>query len=120
MKAHNEKKTILNIPTAFDDDPKKRKKMDEDFIIDAFEKMRDYIAQELKKVKDDMFKQHIEFETKVREKIDKKELEEIEKRIMENVELSVTNRTKKYVDKTDMKKIKASLDKQIENLFALI
>ena len=39
---------------------------------------------------------------------------------MENVELSVTNRTKKYVDKTDMKKIKSSLDKQIENLFALI
>mmetsp|Transcript_19809 Transcript_19809/g.14565 ORF Transcript_19809/g.14565 Transcript_19809/m.14565 type:complete len:82 (-) Transcript_19809:768-1013(-) len=44
MKAHNEKKTILNIPTSFDDDPKRRKKMDEEFIIEAFEKMRDYIA----------------------------------------------------------------------------
>lgn len=44
MKAQKEKNTILNIPTSFDDDPKKRKKMDEEFIIEAFEKMRDYIA----------------------------------------------------------------------------
>ncbi len=29
-------------------------------------------------MKDELFKQHIEFETKVREKIDKKELEDIE------------------------------------------
>ena len=78
MKVQKEKNTILNIPTSFDDDPKKRKRMDEDFIIDAFEKMRDYIAQENKKMKDELFKQHMEFETKVREKIDKKELEEIE------------------------------------------
>ena len=88
MKAHNEKKTILNIPTAFDDDPKKRKKMDEDFIIESFEKMRDYIQQELKKVKDEQFRQHIDFETKVREKIDKKELEEIE-----------SNRHSSYLDR---------------------
>lgn len=78
MKAHNEKKTILNIPTSFDDDPKRKKKLDEEFILDAFEKMRDYIAQEMKKIRDEMFKQHYEFETRVREKIDKKELEEIE------------------------------------------
>lgn len=39
---------------------------------------------------------------------------------MENVELNVANRTKKYVDKADMKKLKSSIDKQIENLFALI
>ena len=90
--------------------------MDEEMIIEALEKMRDYVASELKKIRDELFKQHIEFETKVREKIDKKELEDIEskdilvidiERILENVEISVNNRTKKYVDKTDMKKIKA-------------
>lgn len=116
FKAQNEKKTILNINTAFDADPKKRKTLDEEFIVEALEKMRDYIAQENKKMKDDMFKQHIEFETKVREKIDKKELEEIESRLfyevmviermMENVEISVGNRTKKFVDRTDVKKLK--------------
>jgi hypothetical protein len=30
---------------------------------------------------------------------------------MENVELSVTNRTKKFVDKTDVKKLKSAFDK---------
>ncbi len=44
MRVHNEKKTILNIPTSFDSDPKKRKQMDEEFIVETFEKMRDYIA----------------------------------------------------------------------------
>jgi hypothetical protein len=78
MKSSNEKKMILNIPMSFDNDPKKKKNFDEDFIVEALEKMRDYIAFENKKTKDEMFKQHIEFESKVREKLDKKELEDIE------------------------------------------
>lgn len=49
MKINNEKKTILNLPTSFDINNKKSNKFDEDFIIDALEKMRDYITQELKK-----------------------------------------------------------------------
>jgi hypothetical protein len=40
--------------------------------------MRDFIAMENKRIKDEMFKFHLEFESKVREKIDKKELEDIE------------------------------------------
>jgi hypothetical protein len=44
IKIQSEKKAILNIPMSFDDDPKKKKKFDEEFIIDALEKMRDYIA----------------------------------------------------------------------------
>lgn len=142
LRIQNEKKAILNIPMSFDDDPKKGNlslcvfilyegsKMDSEFIIEALEKMRDYVANEVKKIRDDLFKQHLEFETKVREKIDKKELEDIEsinlsyhivlERMMENAEISVNNKTKKFVDKTDMKKIRLSIEKQIENLFALI
>ena len=40
--------------------------------------MRDYIAQENKKMDEKMFKFHFEIENKIREKIDKKELEDIE------------------------------------------
>ena len=47
-------------------------------ILDSLEKMRDFIAFESKKMKDEFFKFHIEFESKIREKIDKKELEDIE------------------------------------------
>lgn len=43
LKFHNEKKTILNFPSSFDDDPKKKKKLDEEFILEALEKIRDYI-----------------------------------------------------------------------------
>lgn len=78
MKANNERKTILNLPTSFDSDPKKKNKFDEEIILDALEKMRDYISSEGKKGKDELFKFHIEFEAKVREKLDKKELEDIE------------------------------------------
>lgn len=39
---------------------------------------------------------------------------------MENAQLAVDNRTKKFVEKNDMKKLKQQMDKQIENLFALI
>ena len=58
-----------------------------------------------------MFKFHFEFEAKAREKIDKKELEDIERRMMENVELQVNNRTKKFSEKTDLKKLKLQTDK---------
>ena len=78
IKQQKDKNTILNIPTSFGEDSKGRKKLDEEFIIETFEKLRDYIAQEMKKIRDEIFKQHIQFETKVREKIDKKELEDIE------------------------------------------
>lgn len=81
LKAQNEKKTILNLPTSFDDDLKKRKRFDEEVIMEALEKMRDYISFENKRIKDELFKFHLEFETKVREKLDKKELEEIESKI---------------------------------------
>ena len=56
--------------------------MDEEFIIDALEKVRDYVAMEIKKLRDELFRQHMEFETKVREKLDKKELEDIESKIL--------------------------------------
>lgn len=41
-------------------------------------------------------------------------------RILENMELQINNKTKKFVDKIDLKKIKSLIDKQIENLFSLI
>ena len=52
--------------------------MDEEFIVESLEKMRDYIQQENKRLRDDIFKQKFEFEIKIREKLDKKELEDIE------------------------------------------
>lgn len=37
--------------------------------------------------------------------------ENIIERMMDNVEFSVNNRTKKFVDKADVKKLKISMDK---------
>jgi hypothetical protein len=52
--------------------------------VDALEKMRDFISAENKKIREEFFKMHIEFESKVREKLDKKDLEEIESKIKFN------------------------------------
>ena len=41
-------------------------------------------------------------------------------RMMDNASMAVDTRTKKFVDKADMKKLKGAFDKQVENLFALI
>lgn len=90
VKQQSDKKTILNIPTTFDD-PKNKGKMDEDFIVEALEKMRDYIAQENKRMKDEMFKLRLEFETKVREKLDKKDLEDIESKSIPAITTCRTN-----------------------------
>jgi hypothetical protein len=54
------------------------KGFDADLVVDALEKMRDYIAVEHKKMRDEFFKLHLDFEAKIREKIDKKDIEEIE------------------------------------------
>lgn len=113
-----DKTTILNIPTGgFDDGTKK---IDEDFIVDAIDKLRVFFQAEVKHVRDDMFKLQVEFENKNRAKLDRAELEEIEKRINEAVELEITNRTKKYVDKPELKKVAKAFDKQVENLYALV
>jgi len=65
-KAHNDKKAILNIPVNFDmgkSDGKggSGKGFDSDLVVDALEKMRDYIAAEHKKMRDEFFKLHLEF-----------------------------------------------------------
>ena len=57
--------------------------LDPELILDALEKMRDYIAAENKKMREEFFKLTIEFESKVREKLDKKDLEEIESKILD-------------------------------------
>ncbi len=38
---------------------------------------------------------------------------------MDNVNMEVTNRTKKYVDKTDVKKLKTAMDKQVPTFLSL-
>jgi len=72
----------VNIPsvTAFSTVDGKRS-LDEDAILDAFEKLREFIAYESKKNKDDLIKVNLQVDGKVREKIDKKDLEEIESKI---------------------------------------
>jgi len=39
--------------------------MDEDFIIDALDKIRDFIVLENKKMKDELLKMHLEFTGKL-------------------------------------------------------
>eukprot|EP00347_Sterkiella_histriomuscorum_P003865 403362643 len=124
-KVHNEKKAILNIPVNFESkskgkDGKGGGGFDTSLVVDALEKMRDYIAIENKKMREDFFKLHLDIEAKMKSKLDRTDIEELEKRILENVDLQINEKTKRYVDKADLKKIKAQIDKQIENLFALI
>ena len=61
---------------------KGNKGFDPELVVDALEKMRDFISAENKKMRDEFFKMHIEFESKVREKLDKKDLEEIESKFI--------------------------------------
>lgn len=51
-KLSQDKRAILNIPVSFDNVKNKGGKMDEDFVIEALEKMRDYIQQENKRIND--------------------------------------------------------------------
>lgn len=82
-KIHNERKNVVNLPVSFESTKPSKGKggnaaFDPELILDALEKMRDYIAAENKKMREEFFKLTIEFESKVREKLDKKDLEEIE------------------------------------------
>lgn len=80
-KVHSEKKAILNIPVNFDEKGKGKEGgggFDASLVIDALEKMRDYIASENKKIKEDFFKLRIELEQKLKEKLEKKDVDEIE------------------------------------------
>lgn len=65
-KVHSEKKAILNIPVNFDEKGKGKDGggggFDASIVVDALEKMRDYIASENKKIKEDFFKLRIELE----------------------------------------------------------
>lgn len=83
-KVHNEKKAILNIPINFDS-PGKGKDgknngsgFDVSVVVDALEKMRDYIASENKKMREDFFKLHLDIEAKLKDKLDKKDIEDLE------------------------------------------
>ncbi len=60
------------------------KGFDAELIVDALEKMRDYIAVEHKKMRDEFFKLHLDFEAKIRDKIDKKDIEDIESNLIYN------------------------------------
>lgn len=81
-KKENDKKSIVNIPaTSLDILRDDKKTFDDDAVIESLEKMRDYITFESKKVKDDMFKLSLQFESKVNQKIDKKDLEDIESKL---------------------------------------
>ncbi len=52
--------------------------INEEAILDAFEKMREYVDQEGRRFKDEMFKLNLQVDAKMRDKIDKRDLEEIE------------------------------------------
>ena len=85
-KIHNERKNVVNLPVNFESSKpgkpgSKTAGLDPELILDALEKMRDYIAAENKKMREEFFKLTMEFESKVREKIDKKDLEDIESKV---------------------------------------
>lgn len=126
IKATNDKKGLLNIPLNLEKgDSKKTALIDEEGLQEHIDKLRESMMQEVKKIKDELFKFHIEFESKIREKIDKKDLEDIEsklsygfwnkllflERMMVNVDQQIINGTKKFVERTEMKKLKAIFDK---------
>ena len=64
-KTQRAKQNVLEIPTAGFGDTEGGKKMDEDFIIDALDKIRDFIVLENKKMKDELLKMHLEFTGKL-------------------------------------------------------
>lgn len=83
-KIHNERKAVVNLPVSFESTKPGKKNQpafDPELVVDALEKMRDFLTAETKKIREEFFKMHLEFESKVREKIDKKELEDIESKI---------------------------------------
>jgi hypothetical protein len=81
-KVHNEKKAILNIPVNFDLSKGGKngngKGFDAGLVVDALEKMRDYISSENKKMREDFFKLHLDIESKVKDKLDKADIEALE------------------------------------------
>ena len=124
-KVHNEKKAILNIPVNLDLGKNGKgangKPFDAGLVVDALEKMRDYITSENKKIREDFFKLHLDIESKIKDKLDKSDVEALEsnlnlfqlylERLNEQMDLMINERTKKFVDKADLKKIKAQIDK---------
>jgi len=77
-KIQKDKTTILNIPTGGFGEGDGKKRMDEEFVIESLEKIRDFINQENKRMKDELLKHHLEMEGKLKEKIDRKEMQDIE------------------------------------------
>lgn len=98
-------------------------------MVESLEKLRDYITLETKKIKDDHFKYHFEMEGKLKEKLDKADVLEVEstvshltiiERLIGCVDLQINERTKKYVEKVEIQRLKKNFDQQIENLFSLM
>lgn len=75
------------------------KEFDASLIVDALEKMRDYISSENKKMREDFFKLHLDIEAKMREKLDKKDIEDIESNILIIINFRETDRKPGNADK---------------------
>lgn len=103
-KVHNEKKAILNIPINFDvkgkgkDGKEGSGGFDTALVVDALEKMRDYIASENKKMREDFFKLHLEIEAKMKDKLDKKDCEDLESKYFINIIHMFIERLMEYVE----------------------
>ncbi len=57
--------------------------LDEEMVLEHLEKIRDFMLAEIRKARDEQFKQVLDLENKIRDKIDKKDLEEIESKIID-------------------------------------
>ena len=77
----NEKKRDLSMPVSLDIS-KKSSAMEEEILLDAMDKMKDMLAAEIKRIEDRLFKITMDFESKVRAKIDKHDLEDIESKYL--------------------------------------
>lgn len=95
-KQNNEKKTILSLPSKLDT-AKKHNTLDQDVIFEALEKMRDYISQSDKKTRDEIFKTHIDFDGKVKEKLDKNALLDIESKEYYFITISFRQIDRQYI-----------------------
>jgi hypothetical protein len=61
---------------------KGQKGFDTELVVEALEKMRDYISSEFKKIREEMLKLHLDVESKLKDKIDKKDTEIIESKLV--------------------------------------
>ena len=119
MKAQKkEEKNLLTIPQGGWSDPNKM--TDDELIGVIMDKVELRVQKDFRTLDNDIQNLKMEHGAKIREKLDRKELEEVQKVLYLSVAEQLQEKTKKFAEKLEVKKLAKVVDKQIENLFSLI